>query len=72
MDHWGEVEFVMAETSEDIPETFDPREVQALHRRLLAAKDRGEEPAPEDAALRDRIMASPYALRDRPWAPDEW
>jgi hypothetical protein len=51
---------------------FDPREVQALHRRLLAAKDRGEEPDPADVALAARVMASPYALRDRPWARDEW
>ncbi len=51
-------------------ETFDPREVQALHRRLLAAKDRGEEPSAEDADMKRRVMASPYAMFDRPWAPD--
>ena len=52
-------------------ETFDPREVQALHRRLLAAKDRGEEPEPADLDMKERVMASPLALFDRPWAPDE-
>ena len=62
----------MPESDPERPETFDPREVQALHRRLLAAKDRGEEPDPADVALAARVMASPYALRDRPWARDEW
>ena len=52
-------------------ETFDPREVQALHRRLLAAKDRGEQPDPADLAMKERVMASPFANFDRPWAPDE-
>lgn len=52
-------------------ETFDPREVQALHRRLLAAKDRGEEPSADDLDLKRRVMASPYAMRDRAWARDE-
>lgn len=56
----------------EVVETFDPVEVQALHRRLLAAKDRGEEPDPEDLALRDRVMGSPHAMRDRAWARDEW
>lgn len=54
----------------DQVETFDPREVQALHRRLLAAKDRGEDPTPEDEDMRRRVMASPYAMFDRPWAAD--
>jgi hypothetical protein len=54
------------------PEIFDPAEVQALHRRLLAAKDRGEEPDPADAEMAARVMASPYAMFDRPWARDEW
>lgn len=57
-------------SEQDQVETFDPREVQALHRRLLAAKDRGEDPTPEDADMKRRVMASPYAMVDRPWAPD--
>lgn len=61
----------MSESQPDLPETFDPAEVQALHRRLLAAKSRGEEPDPADAALAARVMASPFAMFDRPWAPDE-
>jgi len=54
------------------PETFDPVTLQALHRRLLAAKAHALEPAPEDLALKERVMASPYAMFDRAWAPDEW
>jgi hypothetical protein len=49
-----------------------PWEIQALHRRLLKAKESGEEPAPEDIAERDRLMSSPFALFDRPWAPDDY
>jgi hypothetical protein len=62
----------MTQPDPERPEVFDPREVQALNRRLLAAKDRGEEPDPADVARAARVMASPYALRDRPWARDEW
>jgi hypothetical protein len=58
--------------SEEIPEVFEPAVVQALHRRLLAAKDAGVDPDPEDLELKERVMASPYAMYDRPWAPDEW
>lgn len=61
----------MTEQREPI-ETFDPREVQEVHRRLLAAKDRGEEPTPKDEEFRRRVMASPYAMYDRPWARDEY
>ena len=61
----------MADETTDRPETFDPREVQALHRRLLAAKKRGEEPSAEDLDFKERVMASPYAMFDRPWASDE-
>lgn len=61
----------MSEEQQDQIETFDPREVQALHRRLLAAKDRGEEPSADDLDLKRRVMASPYAMRDRAWARDE-
>jgi hypothetical protein len=61
-----------SESGREVPEVFDPLEVQALHRRLLAAKARGEAPDPDDLALRDRVVASPYALFDRPWAPDDW
>ena len=63
---------MMSEPSTGRPETFDPKEVQALHRRLLAAKDRGEEPDPADAEMASRVMASPFAMFDRPWARDEW
>ena len=61
----------MSGEQQDQIETFDPREVQALHRRLLAAKDRGEEPSADDLDLKRRVMASPYAMRDRAWARDE-
>ena len=50
--------------------TFDPREVQAS--AGLAAKDRGEQPDPAGLAMKERVMASPFAAFDRPWAPDEW
>lgn len=52
-------------------ERFEPAEVQALHRRLLAAKERGEAPTAEDLALKARVMASPYAMVDRPWRSDD-
>ncbi len=62
-------------TESDVPavEPLDlsPAEIQALHRRLLAAKDRGEQPSAEDAAARERVMAHPHAMFDRPWASDE-
>ena len=57
--------------SEEMPEVFDPAEVQALHRRLLAAKDAGVDPDPDDLALKERVMASPFAMYDRAWASDE-
>ena len=62
----------MAESQDDGPALFDPAEVQAVHRRLLAAREQGVEPAPEDLEMNRRIMASPYWLFDRPWAPDEY
>ena len=62
----------MAESQDDAPAWFDPAEVQAAHRRLLAAEEQGLEPAREDLEMRRRIMASPYWLFDRPWAPDEY
>jgi hypothetical protein len=52
-------------------EVFDPAEVQALHRRILAAKDRGDEPTPEDKAMAARVNASRYAMFDRPWRSDD-
>jgi hypothetical protein len=65
------VEFLM---DESIPEPwpYSPYELQALHRRLLAAKEAGVEPDPADVAMRDQAMASPYANFDRAWARDEW
>jgi hypothetical protein len=65
------VDLIVSEHQQEQIETFDPREVQALHRRLLAAKDRGEAPTAEDLDMKRRVMASPYALRDRAWARDE-
>jgi hypothetical protein len=62
----------MTQPDSERPEIFDPVEMQALHRRLLAAKDRGEEPDPADVEMAARVMASPYAMFDRPWARDEW
>ena len=63
----------MAETADaGGPEIFDPVEVQAAHRRIVDAKDRGEEPNTEDSALAERVMASPFWMFDRPWARDEW
>jgi len=44
---------------------------QAVHRRILAAKDAGEEPDPEDLAYAAAYNASPYAGFDRVTAPDE-
>lgn len=58
--------------STDGPEVFDPVEVQAAHRRIVDAKDRGDEPGSEDLALAERVMASPFWMFDRPWARDEW
>lgn len=49
---------------------FTPQEVQALHRRLLAAKDTGREPSAEDKAMAEAINASPLAGFDRPWRKD--
>jgi hypothetical protein len=46
-------------------------EVQALHRRLLAARDLGVDPDPADLANRDKINANEHARFDRSWAPDE-
>ena len=61
----------MSESIADTPEVFDPAEVQALHRRMVAAKARGEQPAPEDVDMAARVMASPYASFDRPWRSDD-
>lgn len=51
-------------------EVLDPREIQAAHRRILAARDEGTAPSPEDLALADRINSSPFADFDRPWRSD--
>lgn len=46
-------------------------EVQALHLRLLAARDKGVDPDPADIAAAKEIDANPLAGFDRAWAPDE-
>lgn len=61
----------MSESNNESPEVFDPREMQAVHRRILAAKERGEEPTPEDAAYAARVNASPYSKFDRAWRSDD-
>lgn len=61
----------MTEPTDGAPEVFDPREMQAVHRRILAAKDRGEEPAAEDLAYAARVNASPYSKFDRAWRSDD-
>ena len=61
-----------SEPEQQSHETFPPAVVQALHRRLLAAKDHGVEPDPADVELKARVMANPHAMRDRAWTPDEW
>ncbi len=50
---------------------FTPQEVQALHRRLLAAKEAGQAPCEEDARMAERVMSSPYVRFDRPWRADD-
>jgi len=45
--------------------------VQAVHRRLLAARDKGVDPDPADIAAAKEINADPLAGFDRSWAPDE-
>ena len=62
----------MADSQNEAPAVFDPAEVQAVHRRLLAAKEQGIDPAPDDVEMNRRIMASPYWQFDRPWAPDDY
>ena len=62
----------MTEADREQTEVFDPAEVQAAHRRIVEAKDRGKEPDPDDLALPERVMASPFWMFDRRWAPDEW
>lgn len=61
----------MSDPANESPEVFDPREMQAVHRRILAAKDRGEEPTPEDLAYAARVNASPYSKFDRAWRSDD-
>lgn len=51
-------------------EVIDPRDVQAAHRRILAAKEQGVEPRPEDLALAEKVNSSPFAGFDRPWRAD--
>jgi len=46
-------------------------EVQALHRRLLAARDTGVDPDAADLAAAKQINADTLARFDRSWAPDE-
>jgi hypothetical protein len=62
----------MTDSQNEAPAVFDPAEVQAVHRRLLAAKELGIDPRPEDVEMNERIMASPYWQFDRPWAPDDY
>lgn len=50
---------------------LSPAEVQALHRRLLAARDAGVDPDLADIEAADKINADPLARLDRSWAPDE-
>lgn len=50
---------------------FTPQEMQALHRRMVAAKEAGREPSSEDAAMAEEVMASPFARFDRPWRADD-
>jgi hypothetical protein len=45
--------------------------VQALHRRLIAARDSGIDPDPVDVEMVDKINANPLARFDRAWEPDE-
>lgn len=49
---------------------FTPQEVQALHRRLLEAKEAGRTPSDEDARMAEQVNASPFAQFDRPWRAD--
>ena len=51
-------------------EVLDPRAIQDAHRRLLAAKEAGTEPLPEDVELAERVNSSPFAGFDRPWRAD--
>ena len=46
------------------------QEIQAAHRRLLVAREAGEEPDPVDVAAAEKDMENPYWMHDRPWAPD--
>jgi hypothetical protein len=44
---------------------------QALHRRLVAAREACMEPDPDDVAEAQRLSESPYAYFDRVNVPDE-
>ncbi len=46
------------------------QEKQAVHRRLIAARNAGVEPDPADVAAAARWNASPYRDYDRVNAPD--
>jgi hypothetical protein len=48
------------------------QEIQALHKRILKAKDAGLDPDPADLEAAKRINEDPrYSTFDRVWAPDE-
>ena len=50
----------------------DVLEEQALHRRLLAAQEAGEEPDSADAEAAARLNSSPFRYFDRVNARDEY
>lgn len=62
----------MTDSDQTEPVVFDPAEVQAVHRRLLAAREQGVEPDAADVEMQRKIMQSPYWMFDRPWAPDDY
>ena len=49
---------------------LDPKVVQGVHRRILAAREEGREPAAEDLAIARAVNESPFAGFDRAWARD--
>lgn len=50
---------------------LSPVEVQAMHRRLVAARDLGVDPDPADLAKAHEMNADQLARFDRSWALDE-
>jgi hypothetical protein len=56
--------------TEDLSGHFSAAEVQALHRRVLAARDLDVDPDPTDLATAHKLNAEELAQFDRTWSEE--